>query len=169
MVKQLYYGQSMETKDDIIQETTRRLFRLLNKHAQLEALPVSLRDGTNLTHRELHVLDAIGEHAQNSVSDVGDRLGVTKSAASQMISKLTKKGLVEKHYASNSNKEYRLRLTGTGKEAFLLHKRVHGKHMVDIIARLETFSLSQIATVSVVLEVMENVVDERMRERLGRR
>ena len=158
----------METKDEIIRETTRRLFRLLNKHAQLEALPINLRDGTDLTHRELHVLDAIGEHAQHSVVDVGVCLGVTKSAASQMISKLSKKGLVEKHYAAHSNKEYRLRLTKIGKEAFMLHKRVHGEHMMDVVARLEAFSLSQIATVSVVLEVMESVVDERMKERLGR-
>jgi len=77
--------------------------------------------------------------------------------------------LVEKHYASHSNKEYRLRLTELGKEAFQLHKRVHGEHMAGMVARLETFSLSQIATVSVVIEVMESVVDERMGELLGRR
>jgi DNA-binding MarR family transcriptional regulator len=157
----------METKNDIIQETTRRLFRLLNKHAQLEALPVRLRDGTELTHRELHVLDAVGKHAENNISDIGVHLGVTKSAASQMISKLTKKWLVEKRYASHSNKEYRLCLTKLGKEAFQLHNRVHGEHMSDVVDRLEMFSLSQIATVSVVLEVMENVVNDRMKTFLG--
>lgn len=153
----------METKLDIIQGTTQRLFRILNKHAQLEALPVKLRDGTELTHRELHVLDVVGNNAECNVSDVGARLGVTKSAASQMISKLTKKGLVKKSYASHSNKEYRLCLTKLGEEAFQLHNRVHGEHMADVVARLEMFSLSQIATVSVVLEVMEGVVDDRMK------
>ena len=158
----------METKEEIINDITRRLFRLLNKHARLEALPVQLGDGTTLTHRELHVIEAIGQAEHLNITDLGGHFGVTKSAASQMVSKLAKKGLVRKTCPPHTNKEYQLTLTDAGKGAFGLHKRIHGEHMTDIISRLGAFSLSQIATISVMLEAMESVVDERVATRLGK-
>lgn len=159
----------METKEDIIREVTRKLFRLLNKHTRLESLPVRLSDGTELTHRELHAIEAMGGCSPINVTDLGAHFGVTKSAASQMVTKLVAKGLVRKSYAEHSNKEYQLTLTKLGREAFQFHEHIHGEHLLDLITRLGAFSLSQVATISVMLEVMETVVDERIEHRMGKR
>jgi len=157
----------MATKDETIRKTTRRLYRLLNKHARLEAIPLQLRDDTHITHRELHAIEAIGERSPLNVTELGAHFGVTKSAASQMISKLTAKGLVSKTYAAHSSKEYRLSLTELGQLAFRRHERMHDKHMSDLVARLGAFTLSQLATASDMLEVIEAVVDDRIEKRLG--
>ena len=152
----------METKADFIREMSRKLFRILNKHARLEALPARFEEGVKATHRELHVIQTIGENEQINITELGSRFGVTKSAASQMAAKLVKKGFVEKRPADHSNKESRLGLTELGWRAFRQHERFHGDHMADVIGRLSVFSLDQIATTSVLLDVLESVVDDRI-------
>lgn len=155
----------METKEDLIKEISRNLFRILNKHGRLESLPLHFDEGIEMTHRELHVIQALGERKGINITELGNHFGVTKSAASQMVTKLVKKGLVEKESAAHSNKALQLTLTQRGWLAFRIHEKFHGQHMTDVVDRLGAFSLSQIATASVLLEVLENVVDERLEGR----
>jgi DNA-binding MarR family transcriptional regulator len=159
----------MESKASIIGNAMRTLLRVLNKHAQLEAVPVRLQDGTSITHKELHALEAIGETTCINITDLGEKSGVTKSAASQMVTRLAGKGLVRKQRAEDNNKEYQLELTPAGYEAFRLHERIHGEHLADVMARLDVFSLSQIATMSMILDVLEGVVDARIETKCRRR
>jgi DNA-binding MarR family transcriptional regulator len=159
------YHTCMETKEDFIKVMSRKLFRILNKHSRLEALPARFDEGVEVTHRELHAIQAIGENKRINITDLGACFGVTKSAASQMVSKLVKKGLVEKESSAHSNKELQLSLTDLGWRAFHFHERFHGDHMANLVDRLGAFSLSQIATTSVLLDVLESVVDERLSQR----
>ena len=151
----------METKEDIIKDISQKLLRIINKHSRIEELPVHFGEGVEATPREIHTIQAIGEHKPINVTDLGSFFGVTKSAASQIVSKLAEKGFVEKGYTSYSNKELELSLTELGWRAFHAHERIHGKHMADILDHLCAFSLEQIATTSVLLDVIENVLDER--------
>ncbi|MBN2123245.1 MAG: MarR family transcriptional regulator [Deltaproteobacteria bacterium] len=155
----------METKEDLIREISRKLFRILNKHGRLEALPFRFSEDLEITHRELHVIQVIGEAKRINITELGTYFGVTKSAASQMVTKLVKRGFVEKGSAAHSNKELQLTLTPQGREAFRMHEQFHGQHMAEVVERLGGFSLSQIATASVLLEILENVVDDRLAER----
>ena len=119
-----------------------------------------------MTHRELHAIEAIGENTRINITDLGMYFGVTKSAASQMATKLARKGLVEKESSAHSNKELQLTLTRLGWRAFELHEKFHGDHLADLVERLGAFSLSQIETTSVLLDVLENLVDERLIQRM---
>jgi len=156
----------METKEDFVRAMSRKLLLILNKHARLEALPMRFDEGVEVTHREVHVIQAIGEHKRLNIKELGAHFGITKSAASQMTAKLTKKGFVEKAASAHSNKELQLSLTELGWRAFHVHEKFHGDHLADLVNRLGAFSLSQLATTSVLLEVMESVVDERLSQRL---
>lgn len=152
----------MDSKEEIVGKMSRELFRILNKHARLEAMPVSFDEGVEATHRELHAIQAIGENRQINITDLGTYFGVTKSAASQMATKLGKKGFVQKEHSAHSNKELQLTLTELGWRAFRLHEKFHGDHMADVVKRLSAFSLSQIEMTSVLLDVLESFVDERL-------
>jgi DNA-binding MarR family transcriptional regulator len=158
----------MSSKEDLVREMSRRLFRILNKHARLEEMPFRVDEDMEVTHRELHAIQAIGENKQINITDLGAYFGVTKSAASQMASKLARKGLVEKETSVHSNKELQLTLTRLGWRAFELHERFHGDHLTDIVERLGAFSLSQIETTAVLLDVLEGVVDERLSQRMDK-
>lgn len=152
----------METKEEFITAMSRKLLRILNKHARLEELRIRFDEGVEVTPKEIHTIQAIGEHKQINVTDLAAYFGVTKSAASQIVAKLTDKGFVEKRQAAHSNKELQLCLTELGWRAFHAHERFHGKHMADLVNRLSAFSLSQIATTSVLLEVIESVLEDRL-------
>jgi DNA-binding MarR family transcriptional regulator len=110
-------------------------------------------------------VEAVGEQEPLSITQLAFHFGITKSAASQMVSKLVKRGFVVKRQAVQSNKEFELSLTPLGWEVFAAHERFHGKDMAELVGRLSAFSLSQIATLSVLLEALAGVMDKRLDEK----
>lgn len=152
----------METKEDMVKAMSLTLMRIMAKHARIEELPVRFEEDVVLTPKEIHTIQAVGEQKNVNVTELATCSGVTKSAASQMAAKLTDQGFLRKARADHSNKEWRLSLTQRGWRAFRAHERVHERHLADLAQRLGSFSLPQIATVSVVLEVIEGVVGERL-------
>ncbi|EFL51177.1 transcriptional regulator, MarR family [Solidesulfovibrio fructosivorans JJ]] len=152
----------METKDDLILGTVRQFQRVAAKYARIEELPIPVEDGIEVTTREAHTIEAVGNRKQMSVTDVANAFGITKSAASQMVSKLCDKGFLEKKQAPHSNKEFQLTLTPLGRKAFEAHARFHGEDKEALMERLRGYSLSQIATISVLLEAIGEVMDNRL-------
>lgn len=163
MVKLLYL-KIMETKDDFIKATIRELLRVAKLYARIEDLPIVVDENFEVTTREAHTIQAVGEHEKISVTDVAHLFGITKSAASQMVSKLAKRGCLNKQLSVHSNKEYELQLTPLGWKVFKAHEEMHGKDLADLVERLSGFSFSQIATLSVILEAIGNVMDQRLSE-----
>ncbi|NDV18361.1 MarR family transcriptional regulator [Pseudodesulfovibrio sp. JC047] len=154
----------MTSKENSIKALTGRLRRIITKHARIEELPI--RTGTNvgLTAKEVHCLNAIGEQEGANVKQIGDMLDVTKSAASQMIGKLEKKGFTRKGKAVGNDKEILVSLTDAGWEAFQAHKEFHERHFTTLVDRLEAFPDTQIAVAAAILATVETTVDERIAE-----
>jgi DNA-binding MarR family transcriptional regulator len=152
----------METKEDLIKSTIRKLLRVAKMYSRIEELPIPVDEGLEVTTREAHTIEAVGENEPMSVTQVATYFGITKSAASQMVARLTKKGFLIKKQAVHSNKEFELSLTELGWQAFRAHERFHGGDKADLVERLSAFSLSQIATLSVLLESLESVMDQRL-------
>lgn len=155
----------MENKEDIVNSITRQLMRIINKHGRIEKIPVRLAEGIEVTPSEGHSIQAIGEYQSINVTDLGTHFGVTKSAASQIVTKLSKKGLVKKSVSEHSCKELRLELTDMGRQAFEAIQKSRGQHFASIVSRLGAFPLSQVATATVLLSVIEDVMDERLAKR----
>ena len=155
----------MESKEDLVKAISRQLMRVINKQGRIENISVRLDDGIEVTPKESHTIQAIGEDGSIKITDLGVHFGVTKSAASQIVAKLEKKGYVRKTTSQYNNKELKLQLTPLGWRAFDAHEKCHGQHMADITGRLEAFSLSQVATIQVLLEVIEDVMDARLKQR----
>lgn len=152
----------METKEELIRSVVLELLRVANKYSQIEMLPIDVEGGLEITTREVHTIQAIGEREAMSVTDVATHFGVTTSAASQVVTKLAKKGFLEKRQAPRSNKEVHLFLTRAGWRAFRAHECFHGEDMRRLAAHLSVYPLQQIATLWVLLEVFETVMDERL-------
>lgn len=155
----------METKEELLKHITTRLMRIINIQNRIEEFPVLLEEGVEVTPTESHTIQAIGENESFNITDLSVHFGVTKSAASQITARLSQKGYVKKTVSETSNKELKLELTELGRKAFAAHERCHSTHLATIIDRLGSFSLSQIATASVFLEVIEDVMKERLKNR----
>lgn len=161
-IVKLLYLMPMENKEDLIKATIRELMRIARLFGRVEEMPVPVTRDFSVSTREAHTVEAVGEQEPLSVTRLADHFGITKSAASQMVSKLVKRGFVVKKQAPHSNKEYELSLTPLGREVFDAHERFHGKEMNELVSRLSAFSLSQIATLSVLLEALGSAMDHRL-------
>jgi len=158
----------METKEELIKSTIQQLLRIAKKYSRIEGLPVPVDGDIEITTAEAHTIQAVGEREQTRVKDIATHFGVTKSAASQMVAKLIRKRFLEKRSSPYNNKESLISLTELGRRAFRAHERFHGKDMAYLLDRLSGFSLSQIATISVLLEAIGNVMKERLSEKEGK-
>ncbi|KAF1077083.1 MarR family winged helix-turn-helix transcriptional regulator [Halodesulfovibrio sp. MK-HDV] len=158
----------MNNKEETIKYMTGRLIRIINKHLRIEEQPIPISEGVELTSSEVHCLQAIGLNEGTNLKSIASVMGVSKSAVSQMVSKLEKKKLVRKDRALDNNKEFLAFLTDSGWEAFNIHQEFHERHMHNLLGRLDEFSDPQIASASAILAVVETVVDERMSEIFSR-
>lgn len=158
----------MTTEKDIIKTIAFHLVRIMNKHSFLEELPVHFSADVVLTPREIHSVQAIGEHERINVKEFGAYFGITKSAASQMIARLSAKGLVKKENRDGNNKDLFLSLTESGWKAFNAHEDFHDKHMADLTRHLSSkFTDAEMSKASELLAIIENVLDKRISKFAG--
>ena len=152
----------MDNRTDLIKITVGELLRISTLYQRIEEMPIPVDSRTEVSTREAHTIQAIGQNRKMSVTQVADHSGITKSGASQMVKKLTQKGFLLKRQAAHSNKEFELSLTPLGLQAFEAHERHHGKDYNKLIKGLEPFSISQIATLSVLLESLGTIMENRI-------
>ena len=87
--------------------------------------------GVPLYRKEIHTLQAIGRNPKINITALAEYMGVTKSAVSQTVAKLIKKGMIRKQFAEGSRKEVILELTDRGWVGFQNHEKFHAD-MFDI-------------------------------------
>jgi DNA-binding MarR family transcriptional regulator len=85
----------------------------------------SFGTGVAMYRSEIHTVQAIGKNPGINVTTLAAYFGVTKSAVSQTIGKLKKKGLVRKTYVPGNAKEVMLELTDLGLTGFRNHEQFH--------------------------------------------
>ena len=152
----------MDSKTEFIESLTWKIHRILNKFNRMEESPIPFEKGLEVTHNDIHVIQAIGDKERMNVTELGQHFGITKSAASQKTTRLARMGLVQKKKAAHNDKELHLALTQTGWRAYGLHEQHHGRNIAQIVGRLSAFTLDQVAVASVLLDVIEGVMDERL-------
>jgi DNA-binding MarR family transcriptional regulator len=74
---------------------------------------------------EIHTIQIIGNNPGINSTDLAARMGVTKSAVSQTLNKLVKKGLIQKTHLLVEARESALELTDLGWKGFHAHERFH--------------------------------------------
>ncbi len=156
----------MEDKRELIRDTVRELLRIAAMYQRIEQMPIPVgNDGDQVSTREAHMIQAVGEGRDLSVTQLADHFGITKSGASQMVKKLENKGYLLKRQSPHSNKEFVLSLTDLGQKVFRIHEQLHGKDFNTLIDGLESFSISQIATLSVLMESIGTIMEKRLSTR----
>ena len=78
---------------------------------------------------------------------------------------MEEKGLIEKYQEQGNEKEIRLRLTLTGKKAYLGHEEYHKKAFGKIIQEMEKLTREQAVFLFRFLGMMEKVIDTSLLEK----
>ena len=153
----------MEPAPPDFAELYQRWMRIRNKMNVMEDLPHDFGVDNLLHLSEIHTIQAIGKTPENNIRIIAGILGVTPSAASQVITRLTRRGLVKKVRGLRNEKEVSLELTGKGRVAFLNHEAVHARMYEQVTRRVGPLSDTERGMLNRIFSAFESVYDERIR------
>lgn len=114
-------AEGTETRDLINQYLKDMFFRILD----IQANYVSIATQNKLSRTEMHSIEIIKELDDPIVTEVAEKLRVSKATASVSIERLVKKGFVKKHKFEHDKRKFYLELTETGDGCYDQHKAFH--------------------------------------------
>ena len=86
--------------------------------------------GVELSINEVHILESIEKASSNTMSHLARRMMVTSGTLTTNVSRLEKKGYVERYRDENDRRIVRLRNTARALEVLKVHDEFH-KNMID--------------------------------------
>jgi len=142
-----------------------RVIKVMNIFIAIDRRPYQFGITEVLYPSEIHCIEAIGENEGLNVTDLSDRLGVSKAAISQIIKKLENKGFVKRYKAGRNDKETLSRLTKKGRTAFDGHKEYHTSRDKEIIEMLKKMSPEEYVFFETILGEMEIYAKNLLKDR----
>lgn len=97
---------------------------------------------------EIHTIVAVGTHEAINVTGLAQLQGISKSAVSQAISKLVKKGFIEKRTSPDTDNEVVLLLTEKGKQVYSMHESQHNWLKSQLATVFEKYPPNTISVLS---------------------
>jgi DNA-binding MarR family transcriptional regulator len=149
----------MKTKNQILNDMIEQTLRLINKYNSLEKKLYNFGIDELLTPAEIHTIDCIGRNSGINVTNLAEKLGVTKGAVSQMVNKLKKRDLVTKLKDSENDKDVILLLSKKGKITFDGHIKFHMDMYNDIKRLIENISINEINSFMEIINKVEFYLD----------
>jgi len=153
----------MESKYTEVVSKFEDLFRIYD---EIYRKPRDFGTGDLLFSAEMNVIMVIGEESTDNITEIANKLRVSKSAVSQIVNKLEKKKFIKRYKARDNNKEVLLQLLDKGKMALEEHRRYHAILDAPLIKRMMTWTPEQYNFFSITLDeirrYMENTLKERM-------
>jgi DNA-binding MarR family transcriptional regulator len=141
-------------------EIANTMDRIIHKYIRNEDIKRIYGIESLLTRKEIHTIEYIGEHPGINLKFLAEMQGVTKGAASQMISRLVKKGYIQRKDSPSSGAEISLYLTEKGDAAYAGHQEYH-KHIGKIWRKLlENMSEETINEMEEFLGSFEKILDQ---------
>ena len=147
----------MALKNEEYSRLIRRLTDLNDRYDQLgQDYRKELRDygtGEFYTSTEVHLVTRIEENPGITAARIAEDTCRTKSAVSQMLSKLEGKGLIYKEKDPNNGKQQLLYVTSKGKHLSLCH-RAYDEAVAPIREMVDRFGVEAIDTYIGIVEYM---------------
>ncbi|WP_205093782.1 MarR family winged helix-turn-helix transcriptional regulator [Thalassobacillus pellis] len=104
---------------------------------QLERHPRTFGEAGALTPSEIHTIDAIGLEHGILMSELADRLGVTKGAITQIVTRKKMKELVKRTPHPTDSRAVLVSLTEKGKDAYRAHETLHQHFYQQLRSQLD--------------------------------
>lgn len=101
------------------------LVELFNDILKIEQTALQEGHFSDLSVTEIHTIEAIGMYDEKSMSEVAEKLNITVGTLTTAISRLIKKGYVERKRQEKDKRVVLIGLTKKGKLAFRIHEKFH--------------------------------------------
>ena len=150
-------------KERIIELIT-EFSKTVNQYNKLYDKPFDFGTDEKLYPAEIHMIQAIGDKCENTVTELGRSFGVTKGAVSQVVGKLERKGYVTRERNPAYSKEIFLSLTEKGWKAYRGHEYMHGRIDDDFWGLVGGFTEEENAVFEKMLLKIEKYIDVFMKD-----
>jgi DNA-binding MarR family transcriptional regulator len=140
------------------------LERIVNKYTKLERIPLDFGTGEALLPSELHILEAIGDGAAETVTGIADRLGITKGAVSQIVARLDARGYLIRRRNAHFGKEILTTLSDKGMTAYAGHGELHRRIDSKFQRRLAEAPVGELDAAARMLVILERHLDSWIKE-----
>ena len=108
-----------------------KMMRIINKLIYLEKKSILEYEGIRLYPSEIHLMAVIDKDQATNATAIANRLGITKGAVSQTLSRLEKKGIITKSKDPYSKNELTAYFTKLGKGALKKHRNKRAALQVE--------------------------------------
>ena len=134
--------------------------RIINKASSLMTKPRHFGIDDVLYASEIHMLDVIGRTPGINVTEIADKLGITKGAVPKIICKLIHKDLIYRYQTKDNKKIVLFKLTDKGRTAFQYHIDWHQKFDSGIIQKLDSLDKTEFLFLNDIMSDIEKHVDK---------
>lgn len=129
-------------------ELIEKLMHISNKINERGKKPKYYGTDDLLYQSEIHTIRTIKLYPHANASMLADILGITNGAITQVISKLLKKGLVEKYNLDNNKKSVYFTLTDKGNIVYENHELSDRKLMQQVLSYLDNQDCEKIKAIN---------------------
>ena len=150
----------MKNEDSFI-ELIELFNKITNKFEFIKNRPLQNKEG-NLCSSEINALNTIASNDSINISQLGKRLGITKSASSQLAKKLFNKGLISRHIIDNNKKNINLMLTKMGMKAVNDYYEMKKEMFKDMPDEFTKFSDSEIDFIKYLFILIDKYLDKKI-------
>ena len=112
------------------------LVNLFNHVMDLEAKAVITEEYRDITHNDMHIIEAIGVEEPRNMSEIARRLSITVSTLTTNMNGLEKKGYIVRTRSVEDKRVVYVTLTEKGKKAFYHHRDFHRKMIRALVKDL---------------------------------
>ena len=141
-------------------EISKPLFRLINKIIFMEKRNIFEYKGVKLFPSEIHILLCIEKGASSNATNMSNKLGISKSAVSQTISRIEKKGVIVKDKDPYNKNELVVSFTSFGQKAFGRYKKEQLLYQIHFERYLNALSDNDRGVIYNFLNEMEMMIDQ---------
>lgn len=149
---------------EIYDELIRLTFQVVNKFQAVEKISQHFGTEEALYPREIHTIQAIGNHPDTNITGLASILGITKGTVSPIVTKLAKKKFVLKLKGMDNNKEVVLRLTPKGEVAYHTHEMFEQQIRSKLFDILEKAGSENLLFLGKFLRVCNKILDDHIKE-----
>lgn len=118
-------------------------FASLKEFSEFESRPRDFGTGDLLYASEIHTIQAIGKNKECNLTELADKMSISKSGISKFLDKLLKKNLIKKEKGKENKKEVFFTLTEKGYIAFKAHEEFDAQMFATIIEQLDSYSAKE--------------------------
>jgi DNA-binding MarR family transcriptional regulator len=140
------------------------MLRIINKASELIVEPRVF--GTEVLYAsEIHMIDVIGRNPGIHVTEIANKLKITKGAVPKIIRKLLQKELIYRYQAKDNKKMVLFELTEKGHTAFQGHIEFHKKLDHGIIKKFNSLQEPQLLMFHDIMNEVELYFDRIRQEK----